>query len=289
MRSSNRNAQDRKYNYPKQTPAKHRRKIQQKIRRRRVGLLFGGLLIATAAIVSLWARGGAGGTIAVSDALSNMLQGDDVLNAEELRESGVPESLISLYERNPETADFVRDYPTKHENHKEIRINGDLRRGKMPHFLQWDERWGYETYGDDFMAITGCGPTCLSMVYAYLKNDATWNPYNLAKYAEQEGYYVAGSGSSWDMMTTLAREIGLDAEEVIFDEDHIRAELRNGHPIICIMGAGDFTTTGHFIVLVGENADGTIEIRDPNSIVRTEKSWDLRTLMNQTRNLWRYQ
>ena len=36
--------------------------------------------------------------------------------------------------------------------------------GSVPLFLQWDERWGYRSYGGDFLAVTGCGPTALSMV-----------------------------------------------------------------------------------------------------------------------------
>ena len=35
-------------------------------------------------------------------------------------------------------------------------------------------------------------------------------------------------------------------DTVIYDEAHIIAELEKGRPIICIMGPGDFTTSGHF-------------------------------------------
>jgi hypothetical protein len=199
-----------------------------------------------------------------------------------------PESLLELYERNPEAAQFVLDYPEKGSLHETIDISADVKKDTIPLFLQWDERWGYEMYGDDFLAVTGCGPTCLSMVYCGLTQDTDWNPYRLAQKAELEGYYVNGSGSSWEMMSGLANELGLTAKEVIFDEDHIKAELNAGHPIICAMGPGDFTTTGHFIVLTGVNADGSIAVNDPNSKENSRTDWELQKIMSQTRNLWSY-
>jgi hypothetical protein len=110
----------------------------------------------------------------------------------------------------------------------------------------------------------------------------------MAQKAEREGYYVNGTGSAWNMMTELAGELGLTVKTVIFDEDHIKEELNAGRPIICAMGPGDFTTTGHFIVLTGVNADGSITVNDPNSRENSRTDWDLQTIMSQTRNLWSY-
>ena len=170
----------------------------------------------------------------------------------------------------------------------DIDISGEVKQGEIPHFLQWDKRWGYETYGSDFLALTGCGPTCLSMVLCGLSGDTQWNPLEVARWAEEQGYYVDGSGSSWELMTTGAESLGLTASEVSFDEDHILSTLEAGTPIICVVGPGDFTTSGHFLVLRGVDEDGNILLNDPNSVVRTEKSWDLQDLMAQIRNLWSY-
>ena len=137
--------------------------------------------------------------------------------------------------------------------------------GKIPLFIQWDERWGYKTYGDDFLAVTGCGPTALSMVCVGLTGNLNMNPYAVAKMAQADGYYVNGSGSSWNMMTGLAGDLGLSAKELGLDADTIRSKLRDGHPIICIMGPGDFTSTGHFIVLTGVKSNGDVTVNDPNS------------------------
>ena len=209
------------------------------------------------------------------------------VNTQKLREQGYPESLIALVERNPETKDFVLDYP-KYKGLEEIDISKDVMKGEIPHFLQWDERWGYETYGSDFLAVTGCGPTCLSMVTCGLTGDTRWNPYEVAKMAEDNGYYVDGSGSSWALMSSGAEKLGLTVSSVIFDAEHIRATLEAGQPIICVMGPGDFTNAGHFLVLTGVDKNGDIILQDPNSVKRTKQHWDVQKLMNQMKNLWAY-
>jgi hypothetical protein len=51
------------------------------------------------------------------------------------------------------------------------------------------------------------------------------------------------------------------------------------------MRAGDFTTTGHYIVLVGAE-DGMIRVNDPNSYINSEKLWSYEQIEGQIRNLW---
>lgn len=210
------------------------------------------------------------------------------MTALRMEQKGYPQSLVELMERNPETEQFVMDYFDKKDLNQEIDISGDVKSGEFPLFLQWDERWGYKSYGGDFLAVTGCGPTCLSMVYCGLSGDTRWNPYEVARMAEENGYYVEGSGSSWDLMSSGAEKLGLKSEAVVFDESHIREKLQGGHPVICSVGPGDFTSAGHFIVLCGIKDNGEIIVHDPNSRKNSEKSWDLERLMSQIKNLWSY-
>ncbi|MCI8598095.1 MAG: hypothetical protein HFJ10_06595 [Lachnospiraceae bacterium] len=174
------------------------------------------------------------------------------------------------------------------DKHETIDVSKELTPNEIPLFLQWDERWGYETYGDDFLALTGCGPTCLAMVRCGLSQDGTWNPYKVARMAEEEGLYVSGAGSSWELMTWGAEKLGLTSWEVIFDEEHIVSTLNSGNPIICVVGPGDFTDNGHFLVLTGIDDSGKIILRDPNSNIRSEKTWEIDKLMSQIKNLWAF-
>lgn len=160
--------------------------------------------------------------------------------------------------------------------------------GEIPLYLQRDRRWRKIRYGSDGMGVTGCGPTCLSMVLCGLRRDEKWLPPKVAGMAEEQGYYVSGSGSSWSLMTEGAEKFGLRAEQLPLEEEAIRGRLEAGHPIICIMGPGDFTDAGHFIVLSGMDEEGYVVVKDPNSRANSEKHWDLERLMSQMKNLWAY-
>ncbi|MFR5337495.1 MAG: C39 family peptidase, partial [Blautia producta] len=78
---------------------------------------------------------------------------------------------------------------------------------------------------------------------------------------------------------------GLFSQELPLSRDSVFQALESGMPIICSMRPGDFTTTGHFILLVGTE-DGKIQVRDPNSTKRSEQLWDYETLEYQINNLW---
>lgn len=194
-----------------------------------------------------------------------------------------PQSLIELLERNPETEAFVLAYPTWEGGEYDLSDFDGCE--DVPLFLQWDTRWGYEIYGSDMIAITGCGPTCLAMVGYYLTGDDWYTPENLAQYAEKNGYYSPGSGTSWTLISQGAVELGFDVTEIPLVKKRITDNLAVGNPIICAMGEGDFTSTGHYIVLVGLE-DGRIRVNDPNSVENSEKLWSYEELEDQFRNLW---
>ena len=109
-----------------------------------------------------------------------------------------PLSLIDLFERNPETEGFVLNYPFRKEMAPDF---SRYDRETVPLFLQWDPVWGYEKYGSDILAITGCGPTCLAMAGYYLTGDEAMTPDNLAEFARKGGYYEEGYGSSWTLIS----------------------------------------------------------------------------------------
>lgn len=196
------------------------------------------------------------------------------------------DTLRELLENNSETADFIKNYPDMKDNPPAESV-GDMTKGVIPHLLQWDERWGYQTYGDNMIAVNGCGPTALSMVAAGLTGDNTITPYKVAGFAAEQGYYAGESGTSWSLMTEGAQQFGIRGEELGLSREEVFSALENGQPIICSMRPGDFTTTGHFIVLVGTK-DGKIRVNDPNSLKRSEKLWDYETLEYQINNLWGY-
>lgn len=193
-----------------------------------------------------------------------------------------PKSLIELLERNPETEEFVLNYPLREVTEVDL---SRYDRQEVPLFLQWDQQWGYEKYGSDFLAVTGCGPTCLAMAGYYLTGSKNMNPKDLAAFAEQSGYYASGYGSSWTLISEGSARLGLTATELPLVQKKMTDALEAGHPVILAMGAGDFTTTGHYIVLTGLK-DGRFMVNDPNSIENSSKLWSYEQLEGQIRNIW---
>jgi len=209
----------------------------------------------------------------------------DFAEANGVSYSDYPESLVSLLERNPETAEFVLNYPLSQRTVMAPEPEEYAITDSVPLFLQWDPRWGYMQYGSDMAAITGCGPVCLSMAACYLTGDAKFVPDKLIRFASENGYYVKGSGSSWTLISEGGPALGFDVRELPLDENVIQKNLEAGYPVICVLGPGDFTTSGHFIVLTGwEN--GAFRVNDPNSRANSAKLWDYSRISGQIRNLW---
>lgn len=196
-----------------------------------------------------------------------------------------PKKLLAALCNNPDMIDFVKGYlssGSKVSDH----LTAKECAGGVPLLIQWDKRWGYASYGDNNIALSGCAPTCLSMVIVGLTGNRKATPYQVARFAEENGYYVEGTGTAWSIMTEGAASYGIRGKEIPLSESKVVSELESGHPIICSMKVGDFTTTGHFIVLTGTK-DGKIKVNDPNSPARS-CLWNYGTLEGQIRNLWAF-
>lgn len=209
----------------------------------------------------------------------------DYAEANGLSYRDYPESLIALLERNPETEKFVLEYPTASRETFAVDLSEYADTDTVPLFLQWDQRWGYIRYGSDVAGLTGCGPVCLSMAAYYLTRDGAYSPDKVLVFASDNGYYVPGSGSSWTLISEGGVKLGFDVKELPLDENRIRKSLEAGHPVICVMGPGDFTTSGHYIVLTAYE-DGMLRVNDPNSRTNSEKLWSYDDIHGQIRNLW---
>ena len=194
-----------------------------------------------------------------------------------------PADYLDMLSRNSETLDFVLGYPEHHSDAPAGSLTESL--DTVPLLMQWDMRWGYQTYGSSTIAVSGCAPVCLSMAASYLTGDASVTPYRVAQYVATAGYYGPGPGTSWALLSEGAPAFGGSCRQLALDEAQIDAALDAGHPVICSMLPGDFTTEGHFIVLSGRTAD-SYQVRDPNSIERSEKTWTYERLSGQIAGLW---
>ena len=107
----------------------------------------------------------------------------------------------------------------------------------------------------------------------------------LSEFAEDNGYYARGYGSSWTLISEGAEKLGLTAKELPLVKKKITNALEAGNPVILALGKGDFTTTGHYIVLTGVEEEG-FRVNDPNSRDRSGQLWTYEQLEKQIRNIW---
>lgn len=196
-----------------------------------------------------------------------------------------PASIIDLLARNSETEDFVLSYPKEKDKSHKINMKEYKNCKEVPLFMQWDKRWGYMEYGSDVAGLTACGPVCLSMAAVYVKQDIKYSPDYVIEFAIDNGYCLENGGSEWVLISEGGEKLGMDVTEIPLDKNRVFKNLEAGNPIICVMGPGDFTAKGHFIVMVGCE-DGKIKVNDPNSKSNSEKLWNYDDIYSQIKNLW---
>lgn len=202
-------------------------------------------------------------------------------------EEKYPADLLNALKRNPEICDFAAGYLTA-DTEAAGGITSKESKEECPLFLQWDKRWGYVPYGQSNIGISGCGPTCLSMVLYSLTRDEKLTPDALAKEAMDGGYYVAGQGTKWSYMEEVAPRYGVFVfQEMIWDRSQLELYLDDEKLIICDMGPGDFTDSGHFIVIRGYE-NGKFIVNDPFSRKNSNRAWDYDVIAAQCRQIWVY-
>lgn len=203
-----------------------------------------------------------------------------------------PVKLLASLCNNPELHEYVKGYLSYQNGDTSVTGKAELteaeKEQKYPLFLQWDKRWGYESYGDFNIALSGCGPTTLAMAAVALTDDHTVTPDVVAAYSMENGFYVEGTGTAWSLMTDGCENFGLKAEEIVLDEIVMKNQLDAGKVLICSMRAGDFTSVGHFVMIYGYNDDGFF-INDANCIYRSNRIWPYRELQYQIRILWAFE
>lgn len=194
--------------------------------------------------------------------------------------------MMKYYLDNPERYEFVKAYPQRADlQTPPAALEESLE--TVPMLLQWDTRWGYEPYGDSTVFYAGCAPTCLSMVFSYLKQDPSLTPAKIKSFSEENGYYVSGVGTAHSLLSDAALEYGVNVTGVPIDEASIKQALDEGKVLVFNMVPGTFTRVGHFIVVYGEQ-DGKLMVRDPNNIGRTEKLWSYDEVLPETAAIWAY-
>ena len=161
------------------------------------------------------------------------------------------------------------------------------KKGEMPHLYQTDPAWAYKPYGGGTVLHNACGPTALTMVYVYLTGSTDYDPGTMSAFSDANNYAPTGA-TEWAFMTEGAAKIGLRGTAIPTGRGTIKQQLDLNRPVICSMLPGDFTTTGHFIVLKSIDRRGMVEVFDPNSAERSARLWPIQRIVNQINNAWAF-
>lgn len=204
---------------------------------------------------------------------------------------GVLYKILKLAADEPEAITFVRNWPDKYPQDSAESSTGTVANNStnaVPQLYQWDPSWGYTVYSSTSFAVTGCCPTSLAMVYQGLTGNTDRSPYDMGQLARELGYETEYDGTSADFLIDAAGQLGLNCSWLSAVSTNITAPLEAGQVLIINVGPGDFTSGGHFIVATGIADNGQVIINDPYSAERSSRTWDVDTLVSQTKAIYSY-
>lgn len=193
----------------------------------------------------------------------------------------LPDTMLYLAGNDPDTIDFVYNYQngiTNFEFYPGESVNLDR---KTPYFLQWDNRWAYNSLGQSNVGIAGCGPTSMAMALARLTGDNSITP---DKISIDANAYMDASGVSRSFFNDEASKYGYRVVDISNDKDAMIEALNYG-PLIVSVTRGYFTLFGH-IVIIDSYQNGKFIINDPNSIKKSQISWSFNQIQNQIAHIW---
>ena len=179
-------------------------------------------------------------------------EGETVSNAPTEPTAETPESVGTTEDSAPTTEASTPPEQTTQETVADDGIYDW--EGGIPQYFQDD--YPDALYGSGTIANNGCGITCLAMVATYMTGH-TYLPDELA-------YYFGGLAEN-----NLQRlEIGSKTLQLSFSRaknvDYVWPALEEGKIVIALMNQKSiFTTSQHFIVLTGLNAEGKVLVQDP--------------------------
>lgn len=201
--------------------------------------------------------------------------------------AGYPDGVIELLDKNPETVDFVENYPKKKDSKPAKLSVTPCSQAPSPFCCN-----GMNA-GDIPPMVPALSPSAAAVPPAW-----QWLhpvsirilPSPLAKVASfgtQHSYVDEENNTYWSFMREAGASWNLSCYEGLLNETQVSAELSAGHPIICSVGPGNFTQIGHFIVLTGYE-NGNVTVNDPFSKANSETLWNFSQIKDQIRAMWVY-
>lgn len=169
---------------------------------------------------------------------------------------------------------------------------------KQPvYYMQTDSRWKdkpYRTKGENStVGGSGCGPSCAAMLIETLTGK-TFTPLDACNWSMEHNYKALNQGTYYGYFKPQFAAFGISCEMLNYintygspnhqNHETAFAYLKKGYYLIACMGKGNWTSSGHFIVVWWE--DGKVRINDPASTKAARLSGDLYTFKSQVKYYW---
>lgn len=165
-------------------------------------------------------------------------------------------------------------------------------------YLQTDPRWknhDYSAKGENkTIGSSGCGPTAAAMVIATLQ-DKNVTPVTTSQWSMAHAYKALNQGTYYTYFVPQMSVYGIACKRLntsnLYGKSSSAAHteamnaLKNGDWVIACMGKGNWTSSGHFILLYGYE-NGYVYINDPASTkaTRVKNTWAL--FASQVKYMW---
>jgi hypothetical protein len=202
----------------------------------------------------------------------------------------VPRKLLKLAADDPAAQQYVRNFPEKYpmETPESGQVKTVVTGRNIPRFYQWDELWGYTVYSGTAFGLTGCCPTCLAMVYQGITGNHDLSPYDMGQLAVRDGYAAEYEGTYANFLVDEAHNLDLPVSEIDVTKKALKNALQSNQAVIANFDSGIFTEYGHFVVITGMKEDGTVIMNDPYSEERSNKAWDMDTIVEESIGFYAY-
>lgn len=164
-------------------------------------------------------------------------------------------------------------------------------------YLQTDPRWKNKDYSakgeSTTIGASGCGPTAAAMLIETLTGK-TFTPEDACKWSLQHGYKAVKRGTYYSYFVPQFAYFGIHCYQLSWENtyhkpnssvhDKALALLKQGYYLIALMKKGNWTSSGHFVVVWW--ADGKVYINDPASKKITRIEGDMNTFRNEAAYYW---
>lgn len=193
-------------------------------------------------------------------------------------------ALLSLAIDVPEARAFVAGYPTSSK--EASAYTGSVEQGTAPELYDWDGAWGAVDYDGHALAVSGSGPTSLSMAYMGLTGKTDKTPADVAALATEN----QGAGGDTHMeptfLETAASGLGLTITRLDATSDNILYILNSGGYVLVQAKSDTLTDEAHWVLATAINSNSTVVVHDPTSPDVTAREWSSNTLASSALNVY---